>query len=144
MGRTASAPPPSPAPLVGVARRILLVDDSVSVRRFVGQMLERAGFQVMLAGDGVEALESLAETSVDLVVTDLEMPRLDGYELIRDLRRRHATRDVPIVVVTTRAGAKHTELARELGVQHYITKPIDAEQFLPLIGALVHGEAAAR
>ena len=144
MGRTASTVPPSPGPLVEAARRILLVDDSVSVRRFVGQMLERAGFQVTLAGDGAEALESLAETSVDLVVTDLEMPRLNGYELIRDLRRRHATRELPIVVVTTRAGAKHSDLARELGVQHYITKPVDAAHFVPLIDALVHGEAAAR
>jgi chemosensory pili system protein ChpA (sensor histidine kinase/response regulator) len=81
---------------------------------------------------------------VDVVITDLEMPRLNGYELIRDLRRRPETRDVPIVVVTTRAGAKHADLARELGVQHYVTKPVDADRFVPLIEELVHGETVAR
>jgi len=124
--------------------RVLLVDDSVSVRRFLGQMLERAGFQVTLAGDGAQALESLAQRPVDLVVTDLEMPRVDGYELIRDLRGREATRDLPIVVVTSRPSARHSDAARELGVQHYITKPVDPGRLVPIVEELVHGEAAAR
>jgi chemosensory pili system protein ChpA (sensor histidine kinase/response regulator) len=144
IARRAVLPAAPPAPPVDAARRILLVDDSVSVRKFVGQMLERAGFHVTVAGDGEEALRALAERSVDLVVTDLEMPRVNGYELIRDLRRRPATRTVPIIVVTTRAGAKHADLARELGVQQYVTKPVDAERFLPLVAAVLHGEVAAR
>ena len=85
-----------------VARpRVLLVDDSVSVRRFVGQMLEKAGFDVTTAGDGADALTRLAEAHYDVVVTDLEMPRVNGYELVDDLRRRPTTRDVPVIILTT-------------------------------------------
>jgi len=119
-----------------VKRRILLVDDSVSVRRFVGQMLEKANFEVITANDGAEALRRLADTAVDAVITDLEMPRVNGYELIEDLRARASTRAVPAVVLTTRAGAKHVSLARRLGIAHYVTKPVDEKAFVRLIGSL--------
>jgi chemosensory pili system protein ChpA (sensor histidine kinase/response regulator) len=119
-----------------VKRRILLVDDSISVRRFVGQMLEKANFDVITANDGAEALRRLADTAVDAVITDLEMPRVNGYELIEDLRARASTRAVPAVVLTTRAGAKHVSLARRLGIAHYVTKPVDEKAFVRLIGSL--------
>ena len=122
-------------------RRVLLVDDSISIRKFVGQMLERGGFSVVTANDGVEALQRLGERDVDVIVTDLEMPRLNGYELIRDIRRRPATRDVPVVVLTTRAGEKHAALARELGVSHYVTKPVDESSFVRLVDGLVRSAA---
>jgi chemosensory pili system protein ChpA (sensor histidine kinase/response regulator) len=117
-------------------RRVLLVDDSVSVRRFVGQMLDRAGFAVATANDGADALQRLVDESFDVVVTDLEMPRLDGYELIRDIKRRPASRHTPIVVLTTRAGEKHVGLARQLGVHHYVTKPVDEQLFVRLVDSL--------
>jgi len=117
-------------------RRVLLVDDSVSIRKFVGQMLERAGFGVLTAIDGAEALRRLAESSVDVVITDLEMPRVSGYELIEDLRSRAATRTLPVVVLTTRAGAKHVNLARRLGITHYVTKPVDEDAFVRLVDSL--------
>jgi len=123
-------------PAVETRRRVLLVDDSVSVRKFVGGMLERAGFQVVAARDGAEALQRLAEHTVDVIVTDLEMPRLNGYELIRDLNREPTARGLPVVVLTTRAGAKHVNLARELGVEHYVAKPIDEASFVQLIESL--------
>ena len=118
-------------------RRVLLVDDSISIRKFVGQMLERGGFSVVTANDGIEALQRLGESEVDVLVTDLEMPRLNGYELIRDVRRRPGMRDVPVVVLTTRAGAKHASLAGELGVSHYVAKPVDEHAFVRLVEALV-------
>ena len=124
------------APAAGAKRRVLLVDDSVSVRKFVGGMLERAGFHVVTARDGAEALQQLSEQSVDVVVTDLEMPRLNGYELIRDLNREPTTCELPVVVLTTRAGAKHLSLARELGVEHYVAKPVDEASFVRLIESL--------
>jgi chemosensory pili system protein ChpA (sensor histidine kinase/response regulator) len=124
------------APAAEAKRRVLLVDDSVSVRRFVGGMLERAGFHVVAARDGAEALQQLAEQSVDVIVTDLEMPRLNGYELIRDLNREPTTCDLPVVVLTTRAGAKHLNLARQLGVEHYVAKPVDEASFVQLIESL--------
>ena len=126
-----------PEPAAVARRRVLLVDDSVSVRRFVGQMLEKAGFDVTTAGDGADALIRLAETAYDVVVTDLEMPRVNGYELIDDLRRRPATRDLPVVILTTRAGDKHVALARTLGVAHYVTKPVEEHAFVSLITSLV-------
>jgi chemosensory pili system protein ChpA (sensor histidine kinase/response regulator) len=128
--------PPSPA---GGARRVLLVDDSVSVRRFVGHMLQKAGFEVLTANDGAEALERLGDTAVDVVVTDLEMPRVNGYELIEDLRRRASTRELPVVVLTTRAGEKHWALARRLGVRHYVTKPVDEQAFVQLVAGVSAG-----
>jgi len=124
------------------ARRILLVDDSISIRKFVGQMLEKAGFEVVTANDGAEALRRLSDTAVDAVITDLEMPRVSGYELIEDLRARASTRALPVVVLTTRAGAKHVNLARRLGIAHYVTKPVDEEAFVRLMVAMTAGGAA--
>jgi chemosensory pili system protein ChpA (sensor histidine kinase/response regulator) len=143
-GRLLPARPDRKAAQAGlpVARRVLLVDDSISVRKVVGAMLERGGFAVVTAGDGVEALDALARGPVDVVVTDLEMPRLNGYELVEDLRRRPALRHVPVVMLTTRAGERHREVARRLGVAHYVTKPVDEETFVRLI-ASVTGSATA-
>jgi chemosensory pili system protein ChpA (sensor histidine kinase/response regulator) len=130
------ASPASWAP-AGPPRRVLLVDDSVSVRRFVAHMLEKGGFEVLTANDGAEALERLIDTTVDVVVTDLEMPRVNGYELIENLRRRRSTHEVPVVVLTTRAGEKHWALARRLGVRHYVTKPVDEQAFVRLVSDVV-------
>jgi chemosensory pili system protein ChpA (sensor histidine kinase/response regulator) len=124
------------------ARRLLLVDDSISVRKAIGHMLEKAGFQVVTASDGVEALEHLGELSFNAVITDLEMPRLNGFQLIQDLRRRPATRNIPVVVLTTRAGAQHLNLARWLGVEHYLSKPVDEAAFVRLMESLASPEAA--
>jgi chemosensory pili system protein ChpA (sensor histidine kinase/response regulator) len=141
-GRPSRRPAPELRADEGV-RRVLLVDDSISVRRFVGQMLEKAGLQVLTAADGQDALERLTETSVHAVITDLEMPRVSGYALIEDLRRRRATREVPIVVLTTRSGEKHQNLARRLGIRHYVTKPVDEQAFVELIHSIVSPAARA-
>ncbi|MGH7372923.1 MAG: hybrid sensor histidine kinase/response regulator [Candidatus Rokuibacteriota bacterium] len=122
--------------------RIMLVDDSISIRKFVGQMLEKAGFRVVTAVDGHDALQQLTDLTVDAIVTDLEMPRVNGYALIEDLRRRAATRQVPVVVLTTRAGDKHVSLARRLGVRHYVSKPVDEQSFVRLIESITTPEAA--
>lgn len=121
--------------------RIMLVDDSISIRKFVGQMLEKAGFRVVTAVDGHDALQQLTDLTVDVIVTDLEMPRVNGYALIEDLRRRAATREVPVVVLTTRAGDKHVSLARRLGVRHYVAKPVDEQTFVRLIESIATPDA---
>jgi chemosensory pili system protein ChpA (sensor histidine kinase/response regulator) len=132
---------PVPGPSVEDSRvTVLLVDDSVSVRKFVGQMLDKAGFRVVTAVDGQDALQQLLEQTVDVVVTDLEMPRVNGYALIEDIRRRAATRALPVVVMTTRAGDKHASLARRLGVSHYVTKPVDEQSFIRLVRSVSLGE----
>jgi chemosensory pili system protein ChpA (sensor histidine kinase/response regulator) len=133
---------PEVAPGGARGTRVLLVDDSVSVRTFVGHMLTRAGFAVTTASDGAEALERLAAAAVDVVVTDLEMPRVNGYELIKDLRRRAATRDVPVVVLTTRVGEKHLEVARQVGAEHCVSKPVHEPTFVGLVRSLVGARPA--
>jgi chemosensory pili system protein ChpA (sensor histidine kinase/response regulator) len=124
---------------------VLLVDDSISVRKFIGQMLEKAGFDVTIAVDGREALGRLDEGAFDVMVTDLEMPGLNGYELLEDVRRRPATRELPVVILTTRSGAKHRSLARGLGVSHYVAKPVTEDVFVRMIESLaLRGSAEAR
>jgi chemosensory pili system protein ChpA (sensor histidine kinase/response regulator) len=118
---------------------VLLVDDSISVRKFVGQMLAKAGLEVTTANDGAEGLALLGESRFDVVVTDLEMPRVNGYELLEEVRRRPSTRELPVVVLTTRAGVKHQSLARRLGVSEYVTKPVTEEAFVQLIESLALG-----
>jgi chemosensory pili system protein ChpA (sensor histidine kinase/response regulator) len=127
----------APAQAAEAGRAVMLVDDSISIRKYVGQMLEKAGFRVFTAVDGQDALQQLTELSVQAIITDLEMPRVNGYALIEDLRRRPNTRDVPIVVLTTRAGEKHVNVARRLGVRHYVTKPVDEQAFIRLVESLV-------
>jgi chemosensory pili system protein ChpA (sensor histidine kinase/response regulator) len=131
-----AAAPPDPQPADPEPPCVLLVDDSISVRKFVGHMLERAGFSVRVAGDGAEALAILQETTAAMVITDLEMPRVNGFELIQRLRQDPATRDLPVVVLTTRVGAKHLQLARWLGVTDYVAKPVDEAAFVRQVGLL--------
>jgi chemosensory pili system protein ChpA (sensor histidine kinase/response regulator) len=125
-------------------RRVLLVDDSISVRTLVGRMLGQAGFEVTTAPDGAEALARLGEASFDVMVTDLEMPRLDGHALLEDVRRHPGTRELPVVILTTHAGDRHRALARRLGVEHYVTKPVAEGTLARLVGSLVEETAMGR
>jgi len=118
---------------------VVLVDDSISVRKFVGRMLEKAGYRVKLASDGLEALEIVTQTRCDLVVTDLEMPRTNGYELLAHLRQSPETRGIPVMVVTSRAGAKHRERAMKDGAASFLTKPVQEDQFIAAVGKLIGG-----
>jgi chemosensory pili system protein ChpA (sensor histidine kinase/response regulator) len=126
-GAPASAPGPAPASEGGGPLRVLFVDDSVSVRKVAERALKSLGVQVAVAVDGMDALEKLRAQTFDLVFTDLEMPRMHGYELIRELRFLPAYRALPIVVVSSRSGQKHQDQARALGATDYLTKPFSAE-----------------
>ena len=116
---------------------IVLADDSISVRKFVGRMLEKAGYRVRLASDGLEALEIAGQGGVDLVITDLEMPRTNGYELMAHLRQNLGTRDIPVMVVTSRAGAKHRERALQEGARAFETKPVQEEHLVAAVERLI-------
>jgi len=116
---------------------IILADDSISVRKFVGRMLEKAGYRVRLAGDGLEALEIALQTPCDLIITDLEMPRTNGYELIMHLRQNPETKKIPVMVVTSRAGAKHRERAVKEGAAAFLTKPVQDEQLIAAVTSLI-------
>lgn len=116
---------------------VVLVDDSISVRKFVGRMLEKAGYRVKLAADGLEALEVIAHTRCDLVVTDLEMPRTNGYELLSHLRNDPQRRALPVMIVTSRAGAKHRDRAMKEGASAFLTKPVQEDHFIAAVGRLI-------
>jgi chemotaxis protein histidine kinase CheA/ActR/RegA family two-component response regulator len=127
--------------VVPAEKVVVLVDDSISVRKFVGRMLEKAGYRVKLASDGLEALEIVTQTRCDLVVTDLEMPRTNGYELLNHLRQNPETRSIPVMVVTSRAGAKHRERAIKDGASAFLIKPVQEDQFITAVTKLIGSTA---
>ena len=123
-------------------RVVVVADDSISVRKFVGRMLEKNGYRVMLASDGLEAAELVAQHGCHLVITDLEMPRMTGYELMAQLRQSPSTRRIPVMVVTSRAGAKHRDRALKEGAVAFLTKPVQEDQLTEAVEQLIGSEAA--
>jgi len=128
---------PSQVPLV------LVVDDSITVRRVTQRLLQREGYRVALAADGLQALERLQEERPTVVLSDIEMPRMDGFDLARNIRADGALRDLPIIMITSRIAEKHREHAMELGVNHYLGKPYSDEELLSLIQHYARLAAAA-
>ena len=126
---------------VSVERVVVVADDSISVRKFVGRMLEKAGYRVRLACDGLEAAEIIAETGCSLLITDLEMPRMNGYELMAHLKQDTSTWEIPVLVVTSRAGAKHRERAVKEGAAGFLTKPVQEDQLLSVVQNLIAPDA---
>ncbi|MEM7353938.1 MAG: response regulator [Acidobacteriota bacterium] len=130
---------PIPEAVSPVLRRpkqpeILIVDDSLSVRKVLRRLMERQGWRCWTARDGEEALDLLPHARTpDLAIVDLEMPRMDGYELTRALRLRRATREMPLLILTTRAGEKHRRKAFALGATHYMVKPFQERALLEII-----------
>jgi chemosensory pili system protein ChpA (sensor histidine kinase/response regulator) len=132
-----SGQPASPAalmtPAVPAIPLVLVVDDSITVRRVTQRLLQREGYRVSLAADGLQALERLAEERPSVVLSDIEMPRMDGFDLARNIRGDARLKDLPIVMITSRIAEKHREHARELGVNHYLGKPYSEEELLSLV-----------
>jgi chemosensory pili system protein ChpA (sensor histidine kinase/response regulator) len=124
--------------------RILLIDDSLSVRKFVGRMLERAGYAVETAVDGEEGLRRASSQDYHLIITDLEMPKLNGYEVIQALRERPQTRGLPIIVMTTRAGEKHRRMALSVGATAYIAKPVEERALIQEVEHWIGQDSAVR
>jgi chemosensory pili system protein ChpA (sensor histidine kinase/response regulator) len=112
---------------------VLVVDDSITVRRVTQRFLTRNGYAVLLAKDGLDALEQLQSTLPDVVLTDIEMPRMDGFDLTRNIRADDRTRHLPVIMITSRIADKHRNYARELGVNHYLGKPYSEDELLGLI-----------
>jgi chemosensory pili system protein ChpA (sensor histidine kinase/response regulator) len=124
-------------------RVIVLADDSISVRKFVGRMLEKAGYRVKLASDGLEAFEIVQQGGCDLIITDLEMPRTNGYELMMHLRQNPSLCNIPTMVVTSRAGEKHRERAFAEGARGFLVKPVQEDQLIAAVAELI-GSATRR
>jgi chemosensory pili system protein ChpA (sensor histidine kinase/response regulator) len=131
LGATSAAVPPL----------VLVVDDSLTVRKITSRLLAREGYAVATAKDGVDALQSIGEDVPDVILLDIEMPRMDGFEFTKTLRsdRRHA--HIPIIMITSRTAEKHRNRAAELGVDIYLGKPFQEEELLRHIKALVTAAA---
>jgi chemosensory pili system protein ChpA (sensor histidine kinase/response regulator) len=115
----------------------LVVDDSITVRRVTQRLLERNGMRVITARDGMEAMSLLQEHTPDVILLDIEMPRMDGYEVASQVRNDARLGDVPIIMITSRVGDKHRARAIELGVDDYLGKPYQESQLLDAIEPLV-------
>ena len=122
-----------PAQASSLAPLVLVVDDSSTVRRVTQRLLQREGYRVALAGDGLQALEQLALETPALVLSDIEMPRMDGFDLVRNLRGDARWAQLPVVMITSRIAHKHREHASALGVNHYLGKPYPEEELLALV-----------
>ncbi len=131
------------APREPAAPLVLVVDDSLTVRRVTQRLLLREGYRVTVAKDGLEALERLAEETPDIVLSDIEMPRMDGFDLVRNLRGDARWRELPVIMITSRIAQKHRDHAASLGVDHYLGKPYGEEDLLALIRGYVGADAAA-
>ncbi|WP_293660013.1 Hpt domain-containing protein [Rhodoferax sp. OV413] len=152
VARLAAASPPAadgPALAGSAAPKlplVMVVDDSITVRRVTQRLLKREGYRVVLANDGLQALERLQEEAPVVVLTDIEMPRMDGFDLARNIRADAKLSKLPIIMITSRIAEKHREHARSLGVDHYLGKPYSEDELLALVRdycALAPVEASA-
>ena len=135
----AAAPPP-PQTAAGPTLTALVVDDSITMRRVTQRLLERRGAKVFTARDGLDAITVLQEHPVDILLLDVEMPRMDGYQLATHVRNDTKLKDLPIIMITSRSGEKHRAKAIEIGVNDYLSKPYQESQLVAAIEALLGRE----
>ena len=144
--RLADASTDAPAPEAAQPARlptVMIVDDSLTVRKITGRLLSREGYHVLTAKDGADALEQLLDIVPDVLLTDVEMPRMDGFDLVRNVRADARLKDVPVIMITSRSADKHRNYAREIGVDHYLGKPFQEEELLGLVAGLARPAATA-
>ncbi|HEX4328309.1 MAG TPA: response regulator, partial [Burkholderiales bacterium] len=131
MGVANAAGPASTAPLV------MVVDDSLTVRKITTRLLAREKYEVATAKDGVDALEQLQDLMPDVMLVDIEMPRMDGFDLTRNIRGDAKLKHIPIIMITSRTAEKHRNYAMEIGVNVFLGKPYQEEELLEHIGQLL-------
>ncbi|TXI95244.1 MAG: response regulator, partial [Burkholderiaceae bacterium] len=138
-----AATPTSVEPVQGLRTHhiVMVVDDSLTVRRVTQRLLVREGYQVVLAKDGIDALEQLQSITPDVMLVDIEMPRMDGFDLTRNVRSDSRTTHIPIIMITSRTADKHRNYAMELGVNEYFGKPYREDDLLAAISGFVNKEA---
>ena len=116
---------------------VMVVDDSLTVRKITSRLLAREGYQVILAKDGVDALEQLLDVMPDVILSDIEMPRMDGFDFVRNVRADERLKSLPVIMITSRTADKHRNYALEIGANHYLGKPYDEDELLALVGGYV-------
>jgi chemosensory pili system protein ChpA (sensor histidine kinase/response regulator) len=119
----------------------MVVDDSLTVRKISGRLLARHGYHVLTAKDGVDALEQLTDVMPDVMLLDIEMPRMDGFELARNIRGDKRLQHIPIIMITSRTADKHRQHAQEIGVNFYLGKPYDEDDLLARISECIENKA---
>ena len=124
------------APVIAIPT-VMIVDDSLTVRKITGRLLAREGYHVLTAKDGVDAVEQLQEIIPDVMLVDIEMPRMDGFDLTRAVRGDPRLRHIPIIMITSRTAERHRAYAKEIGVNVYLGKPYQEEELLGNIAAFV-------
>lgn len=128
---------------VAILPTVMVVDDSLTVRKITSRLLEREGYQVVLAKDGVDALEKLLDIVPDVMLVDIEMPRMDGFDLTRNIRADGRLKEVPIIMITSRTAEKHRNYAFEIGVNDYLGKPYQEDELLRLVAGYVKEQRQA-
>ena len=139
----ASTAPVESKPAAQAVPTIMIVDDSLTVRKITGRLLAREGYNVLTAKDGVDAMEQLQEHLPDVMLVDIEMPRMDGFDLTRNVRADRRLKHVPIIMITSRTANKHRTYAKEIGVNVYLGKPYQEDELLQHIGGFVKKPALA-
>ena len=119
------------------APTILVVDDAITLRRTLALFLEREGFRVLQAQDGQEAMDQLQQAAVQLIICDIEMPNMNGFEFLNARRQDSQLVQIPVVMLTSRSNEKHRWLALKLGANAYFTKPYLEQEFLSALKTLV-------
>ncbi len=125
-----------------IAKTIMVVDDSITVRKVTARLLKRQGLEVMTAKDGVDAISQLQEHIPDLMLLDVEMPRMDGFELATQVRNSDTLKHIPIIMITSRTGTKHRERAAKIGINKHLGKPFNETELLENINALLGDNAS--
>jgi len=120
--------PQAAAPTASLA--VMVVDDSLTVRRITSRLLEREGYRVLLAKDGVDALEQMKDALPGVLLVDIEMPRMDGFDLTRNVRADARLQGIPIIIISSRTAEKHRSRAAELGVNAFLGKPYQESELL--------------
>ncbi len=121
---------------------VMVVDDSITVRKVTTRLLERNDYEVLTAKDGVDALGQLLEVQPDIILLDIEMPRMDGFELATNMRNDEELKDIPIIMITSRTGEKHRDRAFSIGVNQYMGKPFSEDELLKNIRALTENQGS--
>jgi len=137
--RTAPARAAAPTPTIAkpAAPVVMVIDDSLTVRKITGRLLEREGYQVLTAKDGVDALEQMRGTLPDVMLVDIEMPRMDGFELTKIVRSDPRTHGIPIIIISSRTADKHRNQAAQLGVNGFLGKPYPESELLERVSGFI-------
>jgi len=138
----AQAPVAAEEEETGAAATVLIVDDSLTVRKITGRVLAKKGYRILEARDGVEALECLEGNRPELVLLDAEMPRMDGFEVLRRMRGDPLWQSLPVMMITSRTAEKHRNHAMELGASAFLGKPFEEQQLLNQVAELIEKAAA--